>query len=138
MRAVATYPDLSSAELAKSILEARDIPAVIPDANLAGLDWRLGTALGGVRLQVEDQHFGAAMELLGAGECRTEELGDATDGVDEICPHCKSMHVGPDKQRRLKILTLLFFPLALVTVPLILLSRGKLRCASCDKTWRPA
>ncbi len=30
---------------------------VIPKyTDLAGLDWRLGTAIGGIRLQVDDQH----------------------------------------------------------------------------------
>lgn len=51
MKVVATFPDLAAAEAARSALEARDIPARIPDSNLAGPDWRLGTAIGGVRLQ---------------------------------------------------------------------------------------
>jgi hypothetical protein len=136
MKVIATFPDLASAEVAKSVLEARDIPAWIPDANLAGLDWRMGTAIGGVRLQVDDQHAEAAAELLVAESPLEADSETGELDADEVCPHCKSTHIGPDDQRRLKMLTLLFFPAALVTMPMILMARGRVRCGDCQKTWR--
>ena len=136
MKAVATFPDLASAELARSILEAQDIPALIPDSNIAGMDWRLGTAIGGVRLQVDEQHFEAASKVLSMTANGAAERSDVTIAEDEKCPRCSSTHIGPDDQRRLKMMSLMFFPIAFVTVPLILMSRGRARCGDCGKTWR--
>ena len=136
MKVVATFPDLASAELAKSVLEAQEIPALIPDSNLAGMDWRLGTALGGVRLQVDEQHLEEASEVLSLAANGAAEQPGVSFAEDEKCPHCSSTHIGPDDQRRLKMLSLMFFPIAFVTLPLILMSRGKARCGDCGKTWR--
>lgn len=138
MKVIANYPDLSTAEVARSVLEANDIPAWIPDANLAGIDWRLGTALGGVRLQVDDEDAETAAELLSAALNAAGEVGTAGLEADETCPHCSSTHIGPDEQRRLRVLTLLLFPLVVITLPLLLLNRGRMRCGDCSRTWRPA
>jgi hypothetical protein len=119
------------------MLEARDIPAWIPDSNLAGLDWRLGTAIGGVRLQVDDQHAEAASELLDPETLVEPEPESGEQAADEACPHCGSTYIGPDEQRRAKMLTLLLFPLIIVTLPKILLARGRVRCGDCRRTWRP-
>ncbi len=135
MKVIATYPDLVTAEMAKSILEAHDIPAWVPDSNLAGLDWRLGTALGGVRLQVDERHAEAAKELLDTELSGVSELGHEEFDAEELCPHCNSAHIGPENHRRLKVLTLMFFPVAIITVPIILLARKKVRCSDCGGTW---
>lgn len=138
MKVIANYPDLSTAEVARSVLEANEIAAWIPDANLAGIDWRLGTALGGVRLQVDDEDAEAARLLLAEVLHVAGEVGTAGLEADETCPHCSSTRIGPDEQRRLRMLTLLLFPLVVITLPLLLLNRGRMRCGDCCHTWRPA
>lgn len=114
MRTIATFPDLASAEMARSALEAEGIPAMVPDAEFAGLDWRLSTALGGVRLQVP------------------AEEADA----DDVCPYCTSRDVRPDRHQRITALSMLFFPLLIIALPLRLLSLGKYKCSTCGRTWR--
>lgn len=136
MKVIARFPDVSTAEMARSMLEAQEIAAWIPDANLAGLDWRLGTAIGGVRLQVADEDVEAATELLALVAESTDESAHADATEDEMCPHCRSTHIGPDDQRRLRMLTLLAAPVAVVTLPMMLMGRGRTRCGDCGKTWR--
>jgi hypothetical protein len=138
MKVIARFPDVSSAEMAKSMLEAQEIAAWIPDANLAGLDWRLGTAIGGVRLQVADEDVEAATELLALVAAAVDETAPSDYTDDEMCPHCRSTHIGPDDQRRLRMLTLLAAPVAVVTLPMMLIRRGRVRCGDCGQTWRSA
>lgn len=136
MKTIATFPDLAAAEMARASLEAEGIPAVIPDSQMAGLDWRLGTALGGVRLQVAPEHADAAARFL-SETTAAEPGGDSTVlPSSELCPFCRSAQIGPDDQRTLKVLSLLVFPLLIITLPIILLTRGRLRCHNCRKTWR--
>lgn len=136
MKVIATFPDLAAAELAKSVLVSRGIPAWIPDSNLAAIDWRLGTAIGGIRLQVQEENEDAARELLEAGLSDGQESGRGEYSEDEICPHCQSTHIGPDDFRRLKAFTLLVSPAVLFTVPKIMLTPPRVKCRNCGKTWR--
>lgn len=136
MKVIARFPDVSTAEMARSVLEAQEIAAWIPDANLAGLDWRLGTAIGGVRLQVADEDVEAATELLALVADGVDDVPAADTTEDEMCPRCRSTHIGPDDQRRLRMLTLLAAPVAVVTLPMMLMGRGRTRCGDCGKTWR--
>ena len=135
MKVIRQYPDLTSAELARSVLEAHGIEATIPDSNLAALDWRMGTALGGVRLQVAEEHADDALALL--ADVSPEPAPDlAAAGAEERCPFCGSDSIGRDDQRRLKMATLLFPPLLFVTIPIMLARRSAMRCAQCGRSWR--
>jgi hypothetical protein len=138
MKTIAKYPDLATAELVKSVLEAGNIPAFIPDSNLAGLDWRLGTAIGGVRLQVDDQHEQVARELLEENVTVAEGAALEEPEAGDLCPFCGSSHVGPENYRRLKMLTILIWPVIIYTLPKVLFSRKKVRCGDCGGTWPEA
>lgn len=140
MKTIATFPDLAGAEVARAALEAEGIPASIPDSHLAGLDWRLGTALGGVRLQVATEHVEAADVFLAqnlSGElAEIEEFTErSTDGPR--CPACGSSSVARDPLvRRAKALALLFLPFLLLVLPFLAAARRRLRCEACGHTWR--
>lgn len=141
---VGRYPDLASAKLAQSMLEAVGIAATVPDEGMAGLDWRLVPGLGGVRLQVAAEDAEAAAELL-AGDhpldaAGVDEMaGDVAPATDrDACPACGSAAIAPARlRRRAKALTMLFFPVLLVVWPLIALVPRRLVCASCGHRWRP-
>jgi predicted RNA-binding Zn-ribbon protein involved in translation (DUF1610 family) len=137
VKVIREFPDLATAELARSVLEAHGIQAWVPDSNLASLDWRMGTALGGVRLQVAAERADEALALLEDSSAEPEPAaGD--ESTDERCPFCGSDSIGRDDQRRLLMATLLFFPLLLVTLPMMLVRRKGLRCAQCGRRWRQA
>lgn len=138
MQTVAKFNDITDAHVARSLLEAHDIPAWIAEASHAGLDWRIAGALGGIRLQVEDDRAEEATALLAttSAECVSPDDEAVVPLPDELCPSCRSTHIAPENLRRLKIATMLFWPLLLIAVPMYLLSRGRLRCYDCQHTWR--
>lgn len=144
MKTVGNFPDLASARLAQAMLEGEGIPSTIPDEHLAGLDWRMSGALGGVRLQVSPEHAEAAVALLEQGTAvDPEELDRLAVGNDqasdiETCPSCGSSSIGPARPRsRAKALTMLFFPFLLLAWPFLAASRRKRICSACSHTWRP-
>jgi hypothetical protein len=61
---VASFPDVSEAELAKERLELEGIRAFVVGAQTAGVMPFLVNATGGVRLQVEPKDVERAREIL--------------------------------------------------------------------------
>lgn len=136
MQTVGNFPDLASAQLAKSLLEAEGIEALIPDEYLAGVDWRMGTAIQGIRLQVGDDDAEEARALLeSVPPVNSNELVPvALDEADDRCPRCGSSDTGePPWKRRLKAATLLF-PLLIFAWPF--LTAGNVSaCRHCGYEW---
>ena len=66
MKTVATYNRLDEAFLARSRLANEGINSFVPDEFAASNNWGGVMALGGVRLQVEDEDGERAIKLLGA------------------------------------------------------------------------
>jgi len=134
METVANFPDLASAQLAQSLLEAEGIAATIPDEHLAGIDWQLSTALQGVRLQVAREDLDAAKELL-AEQFAPDDDADAT-AEKSLCPKCGVELTEPYHWlRRRKGLTMLFAPLLLIW-PLIARGKPKYECPKCRQLFR--
>ncbi|MFA6962785.1 MAG: DUF2007 domain-containing protein [Opitutaceae bacterium] len=79
MITVATCNDPMHAQLLKSVLEDSGIPTLIPNENSAQIMPHLIIALGGVRVQVPDEHEAAARELVAGFEA-------ATPGSDTFPP----------------------------------------------------
>lgn len=131
METVGNYPDLASARLAQSLLAAEGIEALIPDEHLAGLDWQLGTAIQGVRLQVRDEDAEEARDL----------LAQPVPAEGDHCPRCGSDVVIEARwKNRLKAAALLvpfLAPLVLLVWPVLALVRPPMRCASCGHGWKP-
>jgi hypothetical protein len=144
VKTVARFPDLTSAQLAQSMLEAAGIPCSIPDEHSAGLDWRLTGGLGGVRLQVPPEHAEAAVQLLerdaAIDDAELEKLAECGPPLSDrdFCPACGSPSVASaPSRRRAKALTMLFAPALLVAGPLLAADRPKLVCSTCGHVWRP-
>jgi hypothetical protein len=134
VQTVANFPDLTAAKLAQSLLEAGGIASTIPDEGLAGIDWRMTTALHGIRLQVAaDDVDEAAVLLAEAAEVDPGEPGALPD-AKSLCPGCGSASVGPAPwKRRLKAVALLL-PVVIVAWPLVALLRPPLFCFSCRRS----
>jgi hypothetical protein len=64
MITLATFANLNDAFVLRSMLEARDISAFIPDENTVQMDWGYITALGGVRIQVAEEDVEEAKVVL--------------------------------------------------------------------------
>jgi hypothetical protein len=61
VRICSTLPE---AQLVQSLLEGSGIKAFLPDEFTVQNDWMLANAIGGVRVQVEDENAGRANEVL--------------------------------------------------------------------------
>ena len=140
MVTVASFPDLASAELALSTLEAEGIPANIPNANLVGVNWQLSNAVGGIVVQVAPEHEGQARALLSAAGHATlpAEPSFEPTGYGPTCPECGSRATRRDPNaRRMVALSLLFPPAFILTGPAYFYARGRFECTSCGAIWRP-
>ena len=143
LETIGTFPDLASARVAQAVLEAEGIPSAISDEHLAGLDWRMSGALGGVKLRVAAEHAEAAVALLVEGnEVDAAELdrlagGDGAITDDDVCSSCGSLSIGPAPlsrtYRAMAMMPLLLFLLW----PFFAASRRRLRCSACGHIWRP-
>ena len=61
---VATFPDVSEAELARERLELEGVRAFVMDGQASGVMPYLANAMGGVRVQVEPKDAEKAREIL--------------------------------------------------------------------------
>ena len=138
MDTVATFPDLISAQLAQSLLDAEGIESSIPDEHLAGIDWQMTTALHGIRLQVAPDDLPSAAALLSPGEVVDPESPEeaAAEGQNEHCPQCGSDLMGPGRwRRRAKALTM-FMPLLILLWPLVTTLGPAFECLKCGRLWK--
>ena len=81
MKTVATFSTPSEAYLAVSRLGGSGIEAQLRDETAIGFYWLLSDAMGGVKVEVADEDWARAREVL--------ELPAAEPGL-LICPHCGS------------------------------------------------
>ena len=139
METVATYPDLISAQLAQSLLQAEGIDSTIPEENIAGIDWQWSTALQGIRLQVASENVDSALDLLSTRPgLLPDDYAPEIHGVEEQqrCPHCGSDLMGSQRwRRRGKALTMLA-PILLLLWPLVLAFGPRYECTQCGRLWK--
>ena len=141
METIANYPDIISAQMASAMLAAEGIDASIPDENMIGIDWRMATALQGIRLQVAPDDAERARELLAhAGEESEPDAVEIEEPVagEDVCPRCQSSSIGPARWRtRLKAATMLM-PTLLLVWPFVMAIKPRIRCSACGYKWRGA
>jgi len=130
---VATYRDLGAAQVAHGLLEANDVPCLLADHEVIRLDWRLSTALRGIKLRVPYTDFDRAQELLAASPApESDSRGDVTpeDLPGAACPSCASKEVVYVNLAQKWSLAFL-----LLGVP-IFARRWGFRCQVCNHSWR--
>jgi hypothetical protein len=84
MKIVAAFSKPEEAHLAKTRLEAGGINAAIRDEFIVSTNWLYSNAVGGVKVEVEDDDYDRAREVL--------ELPKVDAGLLR-CPHCGSDEV---------------------------------------------
>jgi hypothetical protein len=88
---ISKFLSLGEAKLAQGKLVSAGITAFVCDENMHAMNWHMGMALGGIRLQVPDSQVVRALEVLDDFEpedgdaLQVESLDeDEEDGEDEI------------------------------------------------------
>ena len=61
---VATFDDMPMAHIALGRLNAEGLTAWLADENLVQTDWLYAVAVGGIKLQVEEQDAALAVQIL--------------------------------------------------------------------------
>jgi hypothetical protein len=129
-RVVARFPEPIMAHMAKARLEEEGIPAFVRDAHTIGIQWLYSIALGGVRVEVEEQYAEKAKALLqkDMSEQLTEEQWSGQVHPDLRCPRCGSDDVvRSGLSPRTGLLSLLkWTPFS---------SSRKRTCRTCGRTW---
>jgi hypothetical protein len=64
MKLVASFEKPEQAHLLRAHLEGSGIAAFVRDEHTVSVDWRLSGAIGGVKVEVPDEDFAAARELI--------------------------------------------------------------------------
>lgn len=127
MKTIATFSKPEEAHLLRMRLEDRGVPAYVIDENLIQADWFYSNAIGGVRVQVADQHLEEAMNIVaepGDPALLEEEL------VPVLCPYCGSRDTRfDDRLRRLAFLAIFILRFPVMT------GRHRYRCNSCSRVW---
>jgi Putative prokaryotic signal transducing protein len=125
------FRDIPEALLAKGKLESAGIECVLADGNLVRMDWLLSNAIGGIRLQVDQQDLEFARAVLDEpipAEFGAEEVGETF--VQPRCPRCCSLDIGFEKIDRFwtyGLWLLLSFP--------IRICKGRWKCYGCGMEW---
>lgn len=97
MVTIAKFLSLGEAKLAQGKLVSAAISAFVCDENMHAMNWHMGMALGGIRLQVPDSQVVRALEVL--EDFEPEETEGNADGDDDemeevaCCPECESLEI---------------------------------------------
>src|SRR5690606_2144556 len=119
---IATYSFPHEAQLARSKLEAFDIPAFVLDEHTINMHWLYSDALGGVKLAVPNTEVQLALELL-----QEEAAVEESDEPALAGSPCGSHHLHACTKGKKPA----FIIFLLLGFPLFFYQRG-LRCDECS------
>ncbi|MCB2406543.1 DUF2007 domain-containing protein [Hymenobacter lucidus] len=130
-----SFADPIAAHMAKSRLEAEQIPCFLTNENLVSLNRLYGPASGGVRLHVRQQDAEAALEILRyeTVPMAVSHPNDAPEPDIVHCPRCDSTDVafGPATRNTYS------FPMLMLSVLLGYPLRGKrFHCFHCQHEFK--
>ncbi len=143
---ISKFLSLGEAKLAQGKLVSAGITAFVCDENMHAMNWHMGMALGGIRLQVPDSQVVRALEVLDDFEpedgeaLQVESLDeDEEDGeVEEVacCPECESLEIREVPNNRPRQITLWSAAIPFPEAPAQTSHRW--RCLMCGYQWRNA
>jgi rubredoxin len=95
---ISKFFSLGEAKLAQGKLVSAGISAFVCDENMHALNWHIGMALGGIRLQVPDSQVVRALEVLDDFDAEHTPVVQSDDDEEEIeevacCPECESLEI---------------------------------------------
>ena len=87
MITIASFDTIEQAELLKSALENAGIQTFVADGTVISLNWMYSNALGGIKVQINEEDISRARELFE----EIEENSPFDDPLSQFeCPRCKS------------------------------------------------
>jgi hypothetical protein len=137
---IAKFLSLGEAKLAQGKLVSAAISAFVCDENMHAMNWHMGMALGGIRLQVPDSQVVRALEVL--DDFEPEVTGDIEvqddDEMEEVacCPECESLEIREVASSSPRQITLWSAAIPFPEPPTQVTRRWK--CLMCGYQWREA
>ncbi|HME31578.1 MAG TPA: DUF2007 domain-containing protein [Terriglobales bacterium] len=90
---IAKFYSLGEAKLAQGKLSSEGILAFLCDEHMHAINWHMGGAFGGIRLQVPDSQVVRALEVLEGFEPEEHEEEDGEMENVPCCPECESLEI---------------------------------------------
>src|ERR1700756_2001014 len=97
---ISKFLSLGEAKLAQGKLVSAGVSAFLCDENMHAMNWHMGMALGGIRLQVPDSQVVRALEVLDdfeaeETECPLADEDEEPEETEEVacCPECESLEI---------------------------------------------
>lgn len=127
---IAAFNMPHQAHLAKARLEAEGIPAFLRDEHLIGMNMFLSPALGGVKVQVPEEHSESAKKIIFTDH--SEELSELfEEDPPVLCPQCGS----PSTFLLLGNPWIAVLSFLLAGLPLFFL-QNKQKCKACGRLFK--
>ena len=138
---IAKFLSLGEAKLAQGKLVSAGVSAFVCDENMHAMNWHMGMALGGIRLQVPDSQVVRALEVL--DDFEPEEpaaigLEEDDEEVEEVacCPECESLEIREVDRANPRQISLWSAAIPFPEPPTQVTRRW--RCLMCGYQWREA
>ena len=89
---IAKFFSLGEAKVAQGKLSSEGISVFVCDEHTHAINWHMGAAFGGIRLQVPESQLVRALEILDGFEPDQAEEDEDTEEVP-CCPECESLEI---------------------------------------------
>ena len=90
---IAKFYSLGEAKLAQGKLSSEGISVFVCDEHMHAINWHMGAAFGGIRVQVPDSQVVRALEILDGFEPGASEEDDEVMEEVPCCPECESLEI---------------------------------------------
>jgi hypothetical protein len=140
LKTIITFTFPQDANLAKGFLESEGLETYIKDELTAQVNNFYSNAIGGVKLQVNENDYENGIRLLQKGgyinsDDKKDEIKIEIVHLDKstnkkICPFCKSDNIGKKKVPNIVTIILLIFS---ILFPIFISSYI---CYDCNKAWK--
>ena len=131
MVTIAKFFSLGEAKLAQGKLTSAGIAAFVCDENMHAMNWHMGMALGGIRLQVPDRQVVRALEVL--DDFSIDSVEDEDGEVVRCCPECESLEIREIAASDPRQIALWSSAIPFPELPHE--QRRRLRCLVCGHEW---
>jgi len=138
---ISKFLSLGEAKLAQGKLVSAGISAFVCDENMHAMNWHMGMALGGIRLQVPDSQVVRALEVLDDFEPEETDAQGLEDGDDDdmeevaCCPECESLEIREVTSANPRQIALWSAAIPFPEPPEVI---RRWKCLMCGYRWREA
>jgi Putative prokaryotic signal transducing protein len=130
---IAKFFSLGEAKVAQGKLVSEGISVFVCDEHMHAINWHMGAAFGGIRLQVPDSQLVRALEILEGFEPDATEEEEETEEVP-CCPECESLEIRELSGANARQISLWSSAIPLPELPAQTTHRW--RCLMCGYQWQ--